>query len=73
MNNFLTRHLGAASSESTSANSAEILINNTPVQQSFQKLFYLLSYVQLEAYSESCQLCKIWFLSANYLRKMIHP
>ena len=43
-NKFLTGHLGAASSESISA---EILINNTPVQQSFQKWFYLFSYVQL--------------------------
>ena len=31
-NNFLTGHLGAASSESISANDAEIFINNTPVQ-----------------------------------------
>ena len=46
-NNFLTEHLGAASPESISANSAEIFINNTPVQQSFQKWFYLFSYVQL--------------------------
>ena len=45
-NNFLTGHLEAASSESISANDAEIFINNTPVQQSFQKWFYLLSYVQ---------------------------
>ena len=45
-NDFLTGHLVAASSESISANGAEIL-NNTPVQQSFQKWFYLLSYVQI--------------------------
>ena len=36
-NNFLTGHLGAASSESISAIGAEIFINSTPVQQSFQK------------------------------------
>ena len=36
-NNFLTGHLGAALSESISANGAEILINNIPAQQSFQK------------------------------------
>ena len=46
-NNFLTGHLGAASSESISGNGAEIFINNIPVQQSFQKWFYLFSYVQL--------------------------
>ena len=45
-NSFLTGHLEAASSESISANDAEIFINNTPVQQSFQKWFYLLYYVQ---------------------------
>ena len=45
-NDFLTGHLVAASFESISANGAEIL-NNTPVQQSFQKWFYLLSYVQI--------------------------
>ena len=45
-NDFLTGHLVAASSESLSANGSEIL-NNTPVQQSFQKWFYLLSYVQI--------------------------
>ena len=45
---FLTGHLGAASSESISANGAEIFINNTLVQQSFQKWFYFFSYVQLQ-------------------------
>ena len=45
-NDFLTGHLVAASFESISANGAEIL-NNTPVQQSFQKGFHLLSYVQI--------------------------
>ena len=44
---FLTEHLGATSSESISANGAEIFINNTLVQQSFQKWFYFFSYVQL--------------------------
>ena len=46
-NNFLTEDLGAASSESISANGAEIFINNIPVQESFQKWFDLFSYVQL--------------------------
>ena len=46
-NNFLTGHLGAASSESISGNGAEIFINNIPVQQSFQKWFYLFSDVRL--------------------------
>ena len=46
-NNFLAGHLGTASSESISANGAEILIKNTPFQQSFQKRFYLLSYAKL--------------------------
>ena len=46
-NNFLTRRLGAASSESVLANGAEIFINNISVQQSFQKWFYLFSYVHL--------------------------
>ena len=45
-NNFLIGHLGAPASESISANGAEIFINNIPAHQSFQKWFYLLSYVQ---------------------------
>ena len=72
-NNFLTGHLGMASSKSISANGAEIFINNIPVQQSFQKWFYFLLCLNLESYSEPCQTYKVWFLPVNYLRKTIHP
>ena len=72
-NNFLTGHLGVASSESISAKGSEIFINNTPAQQSFQKLFYLLSYIQFRGVFRTLSNNKVWLLSVNYLRKPIHP